>query len=155
MNVTVYCASSMGNDPTFEKAIIELGEYLGSHGHRLVYGASKAGLMASLAHAVKRSGGSISGVGLEMFQNSSGSYEGIDDLYVAKTFSERRNRMIELGDAFIAFPGGLGTLDEISEVLCLGHFYFTDKPIILYDLNDFYKGIRDFIDHADECGFMY
>ena len=155
MNVTVYCASSMGNDPKFERAAKELGEYLGRCGHRLVYGASNVGLMRVLAQSAKNSGASISGVGLEMFHNTSGSFEGIDDLYVAKTFSERRNRMIELGDAFIALPGGVGTLDEISEVLCLGHFYFPDKPIIFYDLDGFYQGIRDFIAHVEESGFMY
>ncbi len=155
MNVTVYCASSMGNDPKFECAAKELGEYLGKHGHRLVYGASNVGLMRVLAQAAKNSGASISGVGLEMFQSTTGSFEGIDDLYVAKTFAERRNRMIELGDAFIALPGGVGTLDEISEVLCLGHFYFPGKPIIFYDLDGFYQGIRDFIAHVEASGLMH
>ena len=155
MKIAVYCASKDGNNENYAHAAEELGAYIGAHHHQLVYGASDVGLMGVLARSVHRHGGSIYGVGLEMFSNRIGNYGEIDELYVAKTFPERRTKMLELGDAFIALPGGIGTLDEISEALCLSTFYFPQKPIIFWNTDGYYDSIKAFIERASKDGFLY
>lgn len=155
MNIVVYCGSCDGVAEKYIRAARDLGACIGQNGHGLVYGASNCGLMGVLAQSAHEHGAKIYGVGLEMFHSRVGAYGLIDDLYVAKTFSERRNKMIELGDAFIALPGGTGTLDEISEILCIGKFYFPDKEIIFFDVDGFYQGIKDYLSHAEKEGFLY
>lgn len=155
MNIVVYCGSIAGNRPIYAEAAEELGAYIGSRGHGLVYGASDSGLMGIVSRATYAHGGTIHGVALEMFENTVGSFEGIQDLYVAKTFAERKAKMIELADAFIALPGGFGTLDEISEITCAGRFYYPEKEIIFFNLDGFYDKLKEWIDHADKEGFIY
>lgn len=154
MNIVVYCGSIAGNRPVYAEAAKELGTYIGDAGHSLVYGASDAGLMGILCRAAHSHGAKIYGVGLEMFHSTVGEFDQIDDLYIAKTFEERKARMISLADAFVALPGGTGTLDEISEVLCAGRFYYPDKEIFFFNVDGYYDDIKRFIDHAEKEGFL-
>ena len=142
MKITVYLGANTGNDPALSKAAKELGEWIGQNGHDLVYGGSMNGLMGILAKAVKESGGKVTGVEPQFFIDAGFLNDEVDELFVTQDMSERKKKMIELGDDFIAFPGGTGTLEEIAEVMAKVSLKHLDAPCILYDLNDYYEGLR-------------
>ena len=152
MNITVYLGASEGNDPALKQAVEELGRWIGESGNALVYGGSRSGLMGRLAHSVLTAGGEVTGVEPQFFIDSEVQYDGLTKLIVTQDMTERKTKMIELGDAFIAFPGGTGTLEEIAEVMSkvsLGHL---DAPCILYDLDGYYDGLRALLAHMVEKG---
>ena len=134
MNITVYLGASGGNDPTLKDAVRELGHFIGESGNALVYGGSKNGLMGELAESVLKAGGEVTGVEPQFFIDKGYEYDAITRLIVTRDMTERKAKMIELGDAFIAFPGGTGTLEEISEVMSKVSLKQLDAPCILYDL---------------------
>ena len=142
MNITVYLGATPGNDPSLETAVRARGTWIGSHGHDLVYGGSRCGLMGMLAESVLASGGHVTGVEPQFFVDAGFVYDAITKLYVTNDMSERKAKMIELGDAFIAFPGGTGTLEEIAEIMSKVALRHLDAPCILYDLNGYYTGMR-------------
>ena len=130
MNITVYLGANKGKDPSLSRAVRELGTWIGESGNALVYGGSRSGLMGELAQSVLAAGGAVTGVEPEFFVASEYQYDEITELIVTKNMAERKAKMIELGDAFLAFPGGTGTLEEIAEVMSavsLGHL---DAPCI-------------------------
>ena len=114
MNITVYLGANEGNDPNLRSAVPQLGEWIGQSGNTLIYGGSKSGLMGAAADSVLNAGGEVIGVEPQFFIESEFQHDGLTELIVTKDMSERKNKMIELGDAFIAFPGGTGTLEEIE-----------------------------------------
>ena len=119
MNITVYLGALEGNDPALGNAVRELGTWIGESGNSLVYGGSKSGLMGQIAESVLNAGGKVTGVEPQFFIDSELQYDEITELIVTKDMAERKAKMIELGDAFIAFPGGTGTLEEIAEVMSM------------------------------------
>lgn len=152
MNVTVYLGANKGNEDSLEIAAKELGQWIGESGNELVYGGSKTGLMGILAESVVESGGKVTGVEPEMFIEREVQYDGVTELIVTKDFPERKRKMIELGDAFIAFPGGTGTLEEIAEVMSQAALEQLDAPCILYNLNGYYEGLKALLFHMIEMG---
>lgn len=152
MNITVYLGANKGNDDSLERAAKELGQWIGDSGHALVYGGSKTGLMGILAEGAVESGGKVTGVDPEMFIQSEVQYDGVTELIVTKDFPERKRKMIELGNAFIAFPGGTGTLEEIAEVMSQIALQQLDAPCILYNLNGYYDGLKALLFHMIEMG---
>lgn len=152
MNITVYLGANKGNDDSLERVAKELGQWIGDSGHALVYGGSKTGLMGILAESAVESGGKVTGVEPEMFIQSEVQYDGVTELIVTKDFPERKRKMIELGDAFIAFPGGTGTLEEIAEVMSQIALQQLDAPCILYNLNGYYDGLKALLFHMIEMG---
>lgn len=152
MNVTVYLGSSPGSDPRLNEKVRELGTWIGSGGNTLVYGGSKSGLMGQLAEAVMDSGGKVIGVEPEEFISSCLQLDTITQLIVTADFPERRTRMIELGDMFIAFPGGTGTLEEISEVMRISSMSRLNAPCILYNIDGYYEGLKALLDKMLEKG---
>ena len=152
MNITVYLGSTPGNDPALEEAVRALGKWIGENGHDLVYGGSRCGLMGMLAESVLNAGGKVTGVEPQFFVDAGFVYDAITKLYVTQDMSERKAKMIELGDAFIAFPGGTGTLEEIAEIISKVALRHLDAPCILYDLNGYYAGLRTLLDHMVETG---
>ena len=152
MNITVYLGANAGNDPVLAAAVRELGSWIGANGHRLVYGGSRSGLMGQLAQSTLDAGGTVTGVEPQFFVQQELQHDGLTELIVTKDMTERKTKMIELGDAFIAFPGGTGTLEEIAEVMSkvsLGHL---DAPCILYDLDGYYAGLKALLAHMVEMG---
>ena len=152
MNITVYLGANEGNDPFLKETVRELGAWIGTNGNALVYGGSKSGLMGELAESVLQAGGKVIGVEPQFFIDAGFVYDEITELITTKDMSERKAKMIELGDAFIAFPGGTGTLEEITEVMSkvsLGHL---DAPCILYDLDGYYAGLKALLAHMVEMG---
>ena len=152
MNITVYLGSSPGNDPKLNTAVRALGRWIGESGHALVYGGSRTGLMGALAESTLQAGGEVTGVEVSFFVEQDLQYEGLTHFYVARDLPERRTKMIELGDAFIAFPGGLGTLEEISEVMSRVALHKLVAPCILYNLDGYYEGLRAQLTHMVKMG---
>ena len=152
MNITVYLGASEGNDPKLKKAVQELGTWIGKSGNALVYGGSKSGLMGAIADSVLRAGGRVTGVEPQFFIESEVQHDGLTELIVTKDMTERKRKMIELGDAFIAFPGGTGTLEEISEVMSMVSLKHLQAPCILYSLNGYYDSLKALLNHMIAMG---
>ena len=142
MNITVYLGANEGNDPALRKFVRELGHWIGSDGNSLVYGGSKTGLMGEIAQSVLDAGGKVTGVEPQFFMDEGFQYDGLTELIVTKDMTERKTKMIELGDAFIAFPGGTGTLEEIAEVMSKVSLKQLTAPCILYNLNGYYDSLK-------------
>lgn len=152
MNITVYLGANEGNDPSLCKAVQKLGAWIGASGNALVYGGSKCGLMGALADSVLNAGGEVTGVEPEFFVVNELQHEGLTKLIVTKDMTERKNKMIELGKAFIAFPGGTGTLEEIAEVMSKVSLKHLDAPCILYNLNGYYNHLKALLEQMIEKG---
>lgn len=150
MNITVYLGANEGNDPFLKEAVRELGAWIGTNGNTLVYGGSKSGLMGELAESVLQAGGKVIGVEPQFFIDAGFVYDEITELITTKDMSERKAKMIELGDVFIAFPGGTGTLEEITEVMSKVSLKHLDAPCILYNLNGYYDSLKQLLDHMIE-----
>ena len=152
MNITVYLGANEGNDPAFRRAVQELGRWIGASGNALVYGGSKVGLMGLLAESVLAEGGDVTGVEPQFFVDEELQLDGLTELIVTRDMTERKNKMIELGDAFIAFPGGTGTLEEIAEVMSKVSLNQLNAPCILYNLNGYYDSLQQLLLQMIEKG---
>lgn len=150
MNITVYLGANEGNDPFLKEAVRELGAWIGTNGNTLIYGGSKSGLMGELAESVLQAGGKVIGVEPQFFIDAGFVYDEITELITTKDMSERKAKMIELGDVFIAFPGGTGTLEEITEVMSKVSLKHLDAPCILYNLNGYYDSMKQLLEHMIE-----
>ena len=152
MNITVYLGAKAGNDPALAEAVRELGSWIGANGHRLVYGGSRSGLMGQLAQSALDAGGTVTGVEPQFFVQQELQHDGLTELIVTKDMTERKTKMIELGDAFIAFPGGTGTLEEISEIMSKVSLKQLAAPCILYNLNGYYDHLKALLAHMIDMG---
>lgn len=152
MNITVYLGANAGNDPALAEAVRELGSWIGANGHRLVYGGSRSGLMGQLAQSALDAGGTVTGVEPQFFVQQELQHDGLTELIVTKDMTERKTKMIELGDAFIAFPGGTGTLEEISEIMSKVSLKQLAAPCILYNLNGYYDHLKALLAHMIDMG---
>ena len=152
MNITVYLGANKGIDSSFTMAVRELGEWIGENGNTLIYGGSRTGLMGEIAESVLMAGGKVIGVEPQFFIDSELQYDEITELIVTKDMAERKAKMIELGDAFIAFPGGTGTLEEIAEVMSMVSLKHLNAPCILYNLNGYYDSLKQLLDHMIKMG---
>ena len=154
MNITVYCGANFGKDPLFAEKARELGIWMARNGHRLVYGAGDVGMMGAVSNAVLENGGEVIGVTPDFFVMAEEIHPNLTDLRISRDMPERRSIMIEEGDAFIALPGGTGTLDEISEVMSLRRLGLLGdriRPVMLYNVNGYYDNLLAFFDRmADE-----
>lgn len=152
MNITVYLGALKGNDENLEKAVRELGTFIGKSGNTLIYGGSKSGLMGLIAESTLSSGGKAIGVEPQFFIDKELQYDGLTQLIITDDMSERKAKMIELGDAFIAFPGGTGTLEEISEVMSKVSLKQLNAPCILYNLNGYYDSLKNLLNNMIKMG---
>lgn len=152
MNITVYLGANEGNDQTLTEAVRELGTWIGESGNRLVYGGSKSGLMGILAKSVLSAGGEVIGVEPVMFVNRDLQYEKLTQLYITQDMSERKAKMAELGDSFIALPGGTGTLEEISEIMSKVSLGMINAPCIIFNHHGYYNGLKQLLDKMVEQG---
>lgn len=152
MNITVYLGAFEGKNPTLAEAVKELGAWIGKSGNSLVFGGSKSGLMGLIAESVLSAGGQVTGVEPQLFIDEGFQYDGLTELIITKDMTERKSKMIELGNAFIAFPGGTGTLEEISEIMSKVSLKQLDAPCILYNLNGYYDNLKALLTHMIEMG---
>ena len=152
MNITVYLGANAGNDPALAQATAELGRWIGESGNTLVYGGSASGLMGVLAKSALAAGGKAIGVEPQFFIDEGYEFDGLTELIVTRDMSERKAKMIELGEAFIALPGGTGTLEEITEVMSKVSLRHLSAPCILYDLNGYYEPLRALLRRMIDAG---
>lgn len=156
MNITVYCGANTGNDPEFIKKAAELGRWMAEHGHRLIYGAGNSGMMGAVSHALLEGGGKSTGVSPSFFITNEEVRSDLTELIISDHMWDRKMTMIESGDAYIALPGGTGTIDEITEVLSLkrlGLLGDVNKPVMLYNINGYYDKFFEFLDDMAAEGF--
>ena len=152
MNITVYLGANEGTDPCLKPAVQELGTWIGKSGNALVYGGSRSGLTGTIADSVLRADGEVTGVEPQFFIENEFQHDGLTKLIVTEDMSERKKKMIELGDAFIAFPGGTGTLEEITEVMSKVSLKMLQAPCILYNLNGYYDDLKALLARMIEKG---
>jgi uncharacterized protein (TIGR00730 family) len=146
MNIAVYCGSSSGNNPKFIESAKILGRWIGENGHTLVYGGASKGLMGAVAGAVIEAGGKVIGVIPDVAIIQARKHTGLTELIETKSMAERKSKMVELADAFVALPGGIGTLDEITEVMSLSSLEIIKGPVVLYDTDGYYRPLKAVLD---------
>lgn len=154
MKVAIFCGSRSGNDPMFAEKARELGNFLGSHGVEVVFGGGHVGLMGVVADAVLASGGKVYGVIPEHLRDRELAHSGLTELHVVKNMHERKARMAELADAFVALPGGIGTLEEIFEVWTWAQLGFHQKPCAFYNVAGFYDSLLTMVRTMQGAGFL-
>jgi len=143
----VYCASSDRLDPKYYAAAAELGREMVARGWGLVYGGGKTGMMGAIARAVKQTGGRVVGVIAELMKARELAYDEADELVTVITMRERKLLMETRADAFVALPGGWGTLEEILEILTLRQLDVVKKPCVLLNHDGFYDPLLKLFDH--------
>lgn len=153
-SITVYCASSSAVSEVYFEAARQLGNLIGRSGATLVYGGTNIGLMGEVAEAVVDSGGQTCGVITVLLNQVGITYPRLDELIVTEGMRERKAIMEERADAFIALPGGYGTLEEILEILTLKQLGILQKPVVLLNTNDYYAPLLALLQNAVEQQFM-
>jgi uncharacterized protein (TIGR00730 family) len=152
--VCVFCGSSPGARPAYTEATEELARLLAAEGIGVVYGGGGVGLMGKLADAVLAHGGEITGVIPRALVDREIEHRQVEDMRVVDSMHERKALMAELADAFVALPGGIGTLEELVEVFTWSQLGLHRKPCGLLDVEGYYQRLADFLDHAVQERFL-
>jgi uncharacterized protein (TIGR00730 family) len=152
--ICVFCGSSPGHDPRYLEAARTMGQTLARRGLGLVYGGGSVGLMGAVADAALAAGGEVIGVIPEVLQIRELAHRSLTTLHVVGSMHERKALMAELSDGFVALPGGMGTLEELSEVLTWAQLGLHARPIGLLDVAGYYQPLADFFDRAVGAGFL-
>ena len=152
--ICVYCGSAVGARAEYRAVAVELGTAMAEADIRLVYGGAHVGLMGVIADAVLAAGGEVIGIIPQQLADREVAHRGLTELHVVCSMHERKHMMAELADAFVAMPGGYGTLDELCEVLGWAQLAIHEKPIILLDTADYWQPLFAILDRAVEEGFL-
>ncbi|MEM3341298.1 MAG: TIGR00730 family Rossman fold protein [Thermoplasmata archaeon] len=150
----VFCGSSAGTNPEYIKTAKELGRYIATSGRTLVYGGAAVGTMGALADGALGAGGKVVGVMPTTLKGLEVAHPGLTEFYTVQNMHERKQKMAELSDCFVALPGGLGTLDEIFDIISGAQLQFHSKPVALLNVLDYYKHLSMFLDHVCNEGFL-
>ncbi|PID47919.1 MAG: TIGR00730 family Rossman fold protein [Proteobacteria bacterium] len=154
MKIAIYCGSNKGNNKIYEKEAKKLGKYFAKHDIGLVYGGGNIGIMGVIADSVMKNGGHVCGVITEFLKDKEAAHKGISELIVTKNMHKRKKLMIDLADAFVALPGGAGTMDEIFEAWTWLQIGLYKKPCGFYNINGFYDKLMEFLLHMNKEGFL-
>jgi uncharacterized protein (TIGR00730 family) len=153
-SVCVFCGSSSGVKSAYEATARAFAECVAKRGMRLVYGGASVGLMGAIADAALLAGGEVVGVIPRALVGREIAHRGLTELHVVDTMHERKAMMADLSDAFVALPGGLGTLEELFEVWTWGMLGLHAKPYGILNVDGYYSPLIDFLDHARDEGFI-
>ena len=153
-SVCVYCGSRPGIDPQFALAAAAVGQWIGQRGGQLVYGGGRNGLMGVLADATLAAGGRVVGIIPKALVEREWAHDGCTELQVVDTMHERKRKMAERADAFLALPGGIGTFEEFFEVWTWRQLGYHDKPVGLLNVAGYYDGLLEFARSSMAQGFM-
>ncbi|KQO54591.1 TIGR00730 family Rossman fold protein [Methylobacterium sp. Leaf85] len=153
-NVCVYCGSGFGGDPAFAEAAAALGRSLAEAGLGLVYGGGNVGLMGTVAQAVLDAGGHVTGIIPDFLKSRERMLDAIQETIVVGDMHTRKRLMFERSDAFVALPGGIGTLEELVEQLTWAQLGQHKKPILLLSIADFWTPLLTLLDHMRDQGFI-
>ncbi|MGE7844095.1 TIGR00730 family Rossman fold protein [Lysinibacillus sp. NPDC093712] len=154
MKIAVYCGSGLGVNPIYAEKATELGTVLAQNGHGVVYGGSKIGLMGKVADATLIAGGEVIGVMPTHLQKKEVVHAALTEIHFVESMHVRKAKMVDLADAFIALPGGGGTLDEYFEVFTWAQIGLHEKPVILFNVNGFYDALLQHFNRMLEEGFI-
>ena len=153
-SICVFCGSNVGTNPQHRDVAIDLGTRIAEHGMRLVYGGGNVGLMGIVADAALDAGGEVLGIIPESLLRKEVGHRRLTELVVTSTMHERKARMADAADGFIALPGGFGTFDELCEILTWAQLGIHRKPIGLLDSGGFYRQLLAFFDFVSAEGFL-
>ncbi|MEQ9287429.1 MAG: TIGR00730 family Rossman fold protein [Cyclobacteriaceae bacterium] len=153
-SICVFCGSSTGNDPDFESAAVDLGESLAKRGIDLIYGGSKIGLMGAVARGCSQSGGRVIGVIPHFLDQVEITNTGSDELYQTESMHERKMKMSQLSEGFIALPGGFGTMDELCEILTWAQLGLVPHPIGILNINGYFDHLLALFRHMNQKGLV-
>jgi uncharacterized protein (TIGR00730 family) len=153
-SVCVYCGSRPGNTPEFAAMARQVGTWIGRHGGQLVYGGGHNGLMGIIADATLAAGGRVIGVIPKALVEKEWAHTGCTELHIVENMHDRKRIMAEHADAFLALPGGIGTLEEFFEVWTWRQLGYHDKPVGLLNMNGFFDSLLVFLNSAVQAGFM-
>jgi uncharacterized protein (TIGR00730 family) len=153
-SIGVFCGSSAGSDPVYTRAAWQMGGMLAKRGITLVYGGAQIGLMGSVADAALSAGGKVMGVIPQLLMAKELGHHDLTELQVVQTMAERKDRIMELSDAFIAMPGSIGTLDELFEVWTATQLGLQAKPCGLLNTAGYFDQLLAFLDRVVADGFM-
>jgi uncharacterized protein (TIGR00730 family) len=152
--ICVFCGASHGGRPEYAAGAFDLGRSLAARGITLIYGGGRAGLMGAVADAALAAGGQVIGVITKLLESRELAHTGISELHVVQSMHERKMMMADLADAFIALPGGLGTLDELFEILAWAQLGIHSKPVGLLNTAGFYDPLMVFLDQIERENFL-
>ena len=152
--ICIFCGSSMGFDPIYKEKAKELGQAMADRGCELLYGGGSVGLMKIIADVMLENHCKVIGTITQHLMDMEVGYDDIDELIVVESMAERKKILEDMADAFIAMPGGIGTMDEFFETYVLSQLRVFDKPVALFNVNGYYDDIIRFIDKAAKEGFV-
>lgn len=153
-NICVFCGASEGTSPEYRLAAEQLGKTIANQNRRLIYGGGNKGLMGIIANAVLANGGEVIGVIPERLVQAETAHHGITRLEVVENMHQRKARLSELADGFIAMPGGTGTLEEVFEVWTGMQIGYHEKPVALFNVSGFWQSLLNFLEHSVNEGFI-
>lgn len=154
LSICIYCGSRSGASAVYAQAAQVVGAWIGRQGARLVYGGGHAGLMGTVADATLASGGTVFGVIPRALESRELAHSGITELHVVNTMHQRKALMAQESDAFLALPGGIGTLEELFEVWTWLQLGYHDKPVGLLNVDGYFDDLLRFMDHTTSQGFV-
>ena len=154
MKITVFCGANNGRNEAYKENAMELGKWIATNNHTLVYGGGKVGLMGIIADTVLEKTSEVIGIMPQFLVDREISHTGITEFIIVDDMSERKTKLVDLGDVFIALPGGPGTLEEISQVISWVRVGKKDAPCILMNINGFYDFLEQYFDKMVEEGFL-
>ena len=154
MRITVFCGANNGKSELYKENAIELGKWIANNNHTLVYGGGKIGLMGVIADTVLENNGKVIGIMPQFLVDREISHDSISEMIVVDDMSKRKTQLVDLGDVFIALPGGPGTLEEISQVISWVRVGKKDAPCILMNVNGYYDFLEQYFDKMVEEGFL-
>lgn len=152
--IAVYCGSSSGSDEVFKAKALTLGKALAKNNIELVYGGAKVGLMGAVADGTLNNEGQVIGVLPHFLAEKELEHKSLTEIYLVDTMHERKSKMAELADGFIALPGGFGTMEELFEVLTWAQLSLHKKPVALLNVNGYYDALLQFIKVMNRDGFL-
>jgi uncharacterized protein (TIGR00730 family) len=144
----------MGIRPGYRQGAVQLAQTLLEKKIQLIYGGANVGLMKILADTVLAGGGEVIGIMPRRLVENEVAYEGLTKMHIVESMSERKTLMVELSDAFIAMPGGFGTIDELAEVITYNQLRLSDKPIGILNIEHYFDDLLNFFSHAAQEGFL-
>ncbi len=153
--ICVYCGSADNLHPEYLQAAREMGRLIAEHGLRLVYGAGKTGLMGAVADGALENGGEVYGIMPAMFNTPQLVHASLTKLEIVDTIHQRKARMAEISDAFIALPGGFGTFEELFEILTWAQIGLHHNPVGLLNIRKYFDPLLKMVNHAQQEGFIY
>jgi uncharacterized protein (TIGR00730 family) len=153
-NLCIYCGSNLGTRPAYAARAREFARLLVRHGIGLVYGGARVGLMGALADAAIEAGGKVVGIIPRALAGAEIAHDGLSELVVTESMHARKRVMAERSDAFVALPGGIGTLEELFEIWTWTQLGFQQKPCGVLNVEGYYDGLVRFVDHAVAEGYL-